>query len=131
MKTALTPEQQTMLATWHRLLATIPSDIELIPVSEIFGKDRLVEEMVIRFTHSPRMPWMLPGRLPTGHSAEFSLIVVMEFRNGKLASDHIYWDWDQARLLAQLLEMSAAGAGIGSANWLRRLVAQKSDGLPR
>jgi hypothetical protein len=126
MKEPLTPEQQTMLATWQRFLANIPSDIELFPVSEIFGQDRLVEEMIVRFTHSVRTAWMLPGVPPTGRKAEFSLVVIMGFRNGKLTSEHIFWDWDQATVLAQLLDTPAAARGVGGATWLRKLVAQKS-----
>jgi hypothetical protein len=131
MNSPLTPEQQTMLAMWQRFLATIPSDLELIPVSEIFGQDQLVEEMVVRFTHSRRTAWMLPGVPPTGRKAEFSLVVIMGFQNGTLASERIYWDWDQATVLSQLLDTPAAVGGIGSTTWLRKLVARKSEELRR
>jgi len=129
MNTPLTPSQQTMLATWRLFLASIPSDIELIPVSEIFEHDRLVEAVVVRFTHSRRMDWMLLGAPPTGLKAEFLLIVLMEFRNGKLACQHMHWDRATGPSQRRLPDTPAAEDGIGSAAWLRELVAHKSDGL--
>jgi carboxymethylenebutenolidase len=104
-------------------IPTIPPDIELIPVSQIFGQSRLAEEMVLRFTHSLRMDWMLPGLSPTGRKVEVLAVAILGFRNGKLASEHIYWD--QAAVLSQLgvLDTPAAVAGIGSSTRVRRLVA--------
>jgi len=129
MNTPLTLRQQTMLATWHRFLAGIPSDIELIPVSEIFEQDRLVEAVVVRFTHSRRMDWILLGVPPTGLKAEFLLIVRMEFRNGKLAFQHMHWDRAPGPSQPSVPDTPAAEDGIGSAAWLRELVAHRSDRL--
>ena len=64
------------------------------------GRDQLVDEMVIKFTHSVEMDWMLPGIPPTGLPVEVALVVIVRFRDGKLAHEHIYWD--QASVLAQL-----------------------------
>lgn len=46
------------------------------------------------------MDWMLPGLAPTGRQVEVPLVVIVEFREGKLAHEHIYWD--QASVLVQL-----------------------------
>jgi len=46
------------------------------------------------------MDWMLPGIAPTGKRVECGLVVIVDFRDGKLASEHIYWD--QASVLVQL-----------------------------
>ena len=73
-------------------LPYIPHDIELITIFQTFGADRIVEEMVLRFTHSLRMDWMLPGLLPTSRKAEFLLAGVIGFQNGKVSSEHLYWD---------------------------------------
>lgn len=78
----------------------MPSDLEMVPVSRTVGDDQLVDEMVIRFTHSIEMDWMLPGITPTGKRVEVALVVVVRFRDGKLVHEHIYWD--QASVLAQL-----------------------------
>jgi len=56
--------------------------------------------MVIKFTHSVEMDWMLPGIPLTGVRVEVALVVIVQFREGKLAHEHIYWD--QALVLAQL-----------------------------
>ena len=47
-------------------LPQIPPDTEMVPVSRTIGQGRLVEEMVLRFTHTIRMDWMLPGIPATG-----------------------------------------------------------------
>jgi carboxymethylenebutenolidase len=175
MNTALTLDQQTMLATWQQhthaefvlkdpdaalatmtdspyvicvpsgawalgrqgvydfyaneFLPNIPPDMTLVPVSQVFGRDRIVEEMVLRFTHSLRMDWMLPGLPATGRKVEFLLVCILGFHEGKLASEHIYWE--QAAVLSQLgvLDSPAAAAGVSSATRLPRLMAQAEDGL--
>jgi len=78
----------------------MPPDLEMIPVSRTIDQDRLVDEMVARFTHTVPMDWALPGVAPTGKRVILPLIVVVEFRDGKLASERIYWD--QASLLVQI-----------------------------
>src|SRR5438477_4208410 len=78
----------------------MPPDMEMTPVSRTVGTDQLVDEMVINFTHTLEMDWMLPGIPPTGRRVEVPLVVIVRFRDGKLAHEHIYWD--QASVLAQL-----------------------------
>jgi carboxymethylenebutenolidase len=46
------------------------------------------------------MDWMLPGIAPTGKRVQVPLVVIVYFRDGKLAHEHIYWD--QASVLVQL-----------------------------
>ncbi len=78
----------------------MPPDTEIVPVSRTIDRDRLVDEMVFRFTHTIRMDWLLPGVEPTGRAVEFGLVVVVEFRGQKLACERIYWD--QASVLVQV-----------------------------
>src|SRR5947207_2696317 len=78
----------------------MPPDMEMVPVSRTIGSDQLVDEMVIKFTHSLEMDWMLPGIPATGRRVEVPLVVIVQFRDGKLAHEHIYWD--QASVLVQL-----------------------------
>src|SRR6516162_7953276 len=47
-------------------LPAIPPDLELESLSQTIGSDRLVEEMVVRFTHTIEMDWLLPTLRPTG-----------------------------------------------------------------
>ena len=41
-------------------------DVEFTQVSRTFGEGRLVDELVISFTHTQEIPWMLPGVAPPG-----------------------------------------------------------------
>ena len=91
----------------------MPADMAMAPVSRTIGRDQLVDEMVISFTHSIEMDWMLPGIAPTGRRVEVALVVVVRFRDGKLAHEHIYWD--QASVLAQLGLIDAAKLPVGGA----------------
>jgi carboxymethylenebutenolidase len=78
----------------------MPSDTEIAPISRTIGDDRLVDEMIIRFTHSIEIDWMLPGIPPTGKRVECATVAIVQFRDGKLLHEHIYWD--QASVLVQL-----------------------------
>src|ERR1044071_1151782 len=53
-------------------LNQLPPDIEMVPVSRTVGTERVVDEMVIRFTHTLQMDWVLPGVPPTGRRIEFA-----------------------------------------------------------
>jgi carboxymethylenebutenolidase len=99
-----------------RFIPQMPPDTEMTPISRTIGEDRLVDEMVFKFTHTIAMDWMLPGIAPTGKRVEVPLVVIVHFRHGKLAHEHIYWD--QASVLVQLglIDPSALPvAGVDSA----------------
>ena len=83
-----------------RFIPQMPPDTELTPVSRTIGEDRLVDEMIFKFTHTIEMDWMLPGIKPTGKRVEVPLVAIVHFRGNKLAHEHIYWD--QASVLVQL-----------------------------
>lgn len=93
----------------------IPPDLEMIPISRTIGDGRIVDEMILKFTHSSEMDWMLPGVPPTGKRVELPVVVVVQFRNGKIAGERVYWD--QASVLAQtgLLDPSKVPA-VGAEN---------------
>ncbi len=77
-----------------------PPDIETIPIARTVGDDRVVDELIHQFTHTIEMPWILPGVPPTGKRVEVAVIVVVQFKDGKIAGERIYWD--QASVLAQV-----------------------------
>ena len=81
-------------------IPTMPPDTTLTPISRTVGDDQLVDEMIFSFTHTQEMPWMLPGVAATNRHVEVALVVIVRFRDGKLAHEHIYWD--QASVLKQL-----------------------------
>ncbi|HKG48308.1 MAG TPA: dienelactone hydrolase family protein [Pyrinomonadaceae bacterium] len=84
----------------ERFIPQMPPDTAMTPVSRTIGVDRIVDEMVFEFTHTSKMDWMLPGVEPTGKHVKVALVVIVHFRDGKLAHEHIYWD--QASVLVQL-----------------------------
>jgi carboxymethylenebutenolidase len=94
----------------------MPPDTEMIPISRTIGNEQVVDEMVFKFTHTIAMDWMLPGIAPTGKRVEVPLVAIVNFREGKLAHEHIYWD--QASVLVQLGLLDAGSlpvAGIETA----------------
>jgi len=98
----------------------MPPDMAMTPVSRTVGADQLVDEMVISFTHTIEMDWMLPGIAPTGKRVEVALVVIIRFRDGKLAHEHIYWD--QASVLAQLGLIDAAKLPVAAADSARKVL---------
>src|SRR5262249_34359917 len=64
-------------------LPQIPPDIEILPVSRTIGQGRLVDEIVLRFTHTISMDWMLPAIQPTGKRVEVAFVVVVQFDGDK------------------------------------------------
>ena len=50
----------------NHFIPTCPADIAMVPVSRTIGADRVVDEMVVSFTHDREIDWMLPGIAPTG-----------------------------------------------------------------
>jgi carboxymethylenebutenolidase len=77
-----------------------PPDTAIVPLTRTVGQSRIVDELIYQFTHTIEMPWMLPGVSPTGRHAEVALVVVVEFHEGKISGERIYWD--QASVLSQL-----------------------------
>ncbi len=76
------------------------ADTRIVPVARTVGADRIVDELIFKFTHTTEMPWILPGVAPTGRHVEVAMVVVVQFEHGKVAGERIYWD--QAGVLAQV-----------------------------
>jgi carboxymethylenebutenolidase len=77
----------------------MPPDTTVTRISRAIGDEQIVEEIVFRFTHTIAMDWMIPAIAPTGRRVEVPLVVVVHFRDGKIAYEHIYWD--QASVLVK------------------------------
>jgi carboxymethylenebutenolidase len=82
------------------LVGKMPEDTKVVHVSRTVGKDQVVDELILSFTHDREIKFMLPGIAPTGKYVELPHVVVMKFNGNKIAHEHIYWD--QASLLAQI-----------------------------
>lgn len=97
-----------------------PDDVEVEQVSRTVGSASVVDELIIRFTHTREMAFWLPGIAPTGRRVELPLVVVMGFKDGAVLSEHIYWD--QASLLTQLGLLDAGNLPIAGSVQARALV---------
>jgi len=84
----------------NHFLSQIPPDMEMVPVSRTIGEGRVVDELIMRFTHSIRLDWLLPGIPPTGKRVELPFVVIVQFEGDKVAHEHLYWD--QASVLVQV-----------------------------
>ena len=62
----------------------MPPDMAMTPLSRTIGRDQLVEEMVVNFTHTIEMDWMLPGIPPTGRRVAVPLVAIVR-DNGVIA----------------------------------------------
>ncbi len=103
----------------RHFIPRMPADTEIVPISRTIGTERLVDEMIFRFTHTIEMDWMLPGVAPTGRRVECPLVVIVHFRDGKLSNEHIYWD--QASVLVQLGLLEAASLPVAGLETAKKL----------
>lgn len=83
----------------NNFVGKMPKDIKIKPISRTVGKDQVVDEIIISFTHDREIEYMLPGVEPTGKYVEIPHVVIMKFDESKIAHEHI--DWDQVSVLVQ------------------------------
>jgi carboxymethylenebutenolidase len=108
-----------------RFIPQMPPDTEITPISRTIDRDQLVDELLVRFTHTISMDWMLPGIAPTGKRVEVALVAIVRFREGKMAHEHIYWD--QASVLVQLGLLDARTLPVAGVESARKAL---DPGLP-
>lgn len=104
----------------NHFLNQIPPDLEVLPISRTIGEGRLVDELVIRFTHSMRMDWVLPGIAPTGKRIEFAMVVVVSTKDGKISAENLYWD--NATILRQAGLLPDSGLPVLGAESARQIL---------
>jgi carboxymethylenebutenolidase len=98
-----------------------PEDVEVKPISRTVGKDRVVDELMVSFTHDREMKAYLPGVPPTGRKVKLPHVVVMGFDNvGRVAYERIYWD--QASLLVQIGLLDPDLLPVSGAEQARRVM---------
>jgi carboxymethylenebutenolidase len=105
----------------EQFLTRLPADWELISLSKVVGRARLVEEFVVRFTHTEEMPWLLPGLAPTHRRTEFVLMVLAGFEAAKVAYEQLLWDHSSLLYQLGVVDHSAAGHGVRSAGYLLKM----------
>jgi carboxymethylenebutenolidase len=101
-------------------IPNMPPDAEIVPISRTIGHDRVVDEMIMRFTHTIEIDFMLPGIPPTGKRVEIATVAIVQFREGKIFSEHVYWD--QASVLVQLGLLSPSTLPVAGVETARKLL---------
>ena len=84
----------------NHFIGKMPDDTKIVRISRTVDKEQVVDELVLSFTHDREIDFILPGVPPTGKYVEIACVVVMNFKDGKISHEHIYWD--QASLLVQI-----------------------------
>jgi carboxymethylenebutenolidase len=98
-----------------------PADVEVTPLSRTVGDNRVVDELIVSFTHDQEMAVFLPGIPPTGRKVVLPHVVVMGFdTEGRVAYEHIYWD--QASVLVQVGLLDPALVPASGVEQARRLL---------
>src|SRR5215467_9151713 len=98
-----------------------PDDVQVKSVSRTVGQNRVVDELIVSFTHDREMRVFLPGVTPTGRKVVLPHVVVMGFdESDRVAYEHIYWD--QASLLVQVGLLDPALLPVSGAEQARRLL---------
>lgn len=104
----------------HLVGKFFPPDVTMTAVSRTVGESQIVEEMVISFTHTTEIDWMLPGVKPTGKRVEAAFVVVVGVMDGKVSHEHIYWD--QASVLVQIGLLDPKGLPVAGAEAARKVL---------
>lgn len=104
----------------HLVGKFFPPDVKMTNVSSTVGNDQIVDELVIGFTHTTPIDWMLPGVSPTGKHVEMAVVVIAGVKDGKISHEHIYWD--QASVLVQIGLLDPAGLPVSGAESARKVL---------
>ena len=112
---------EEMLEFYGRhFIAKMPADTQITPVCRTVGQGRVIDEMILRFTHDIQMDWMLPGVPPTGRRVEVPTVVVVQLRDGLIVWERIYWD--QASVLVQLGLLEPSGLPVVGVETARKVL---------
>lgn len=109
--------------TNHLVGKFFPPDVNMTTISNTVGQDQIVQELVISFTHTVQIDWLLPGVAPTGKPVIMALAVIVGFSDGKISHEHIYWD--QAGVLVQVGLLDPTGLPVSGAESARKVLDPK------
>lgn len=101
-----------------------PDDTAITRISRTVDAERVVDEMIMTFTHDRVIDAFLPGVPPTGRPVILAVVGVVECRDGKVDSEHLYWD--QASLLVQVGLLDPTGLPVTGAEQARNLLTPTS-----
>lgn len=97
-----------------------PASMQTKLLSRTVGSDKIIDEMLISFTHTQEIPWLLPGVPPTEKYIEVVLVSVVKIIGGKLESERLHWDQASVLVQAGLLDATLGAVGLGEGG-VRRL----------
>ena len=97
-----------------------PANMRTKLLSRTVGSDKIIDEMLISFTHTQEIPWLLPGVPPTEKYIEVVLVSVVKIIGGKLESERLHWDQASVLVQAGLLDARLGAIGLGESG-IRRL----------
>src|SRR5262249_10257268 len=115
----------TQVARFYRehFVGHWPDDVQVKQLSRTTGQNRVIDELIVSFTHDREMRTYLPGIAPTGRKVVLPHVVVMGFDDGRVAYEHIYWD--QATLLVQVGLLDPRLLPVAGAEQAQRLLDPK------
>jgi carboxymethylenebutenolidase len=93
---------KTALRRYYRdeFIPSIPEDWNITLSNRVVTDSCIAEEAVLRFHHTKQMDWFLPGIAPTAKPIEIAIVIFIEFRDGLMSAERIYWD--QASVMRQI-----------------------------
>jgi carboxymethylenebutenolidase len=97
-----------------------PEDYSAISISRTVGVNRVVDEMLISFTHDRMMDYVVPGIQPTGKKLSIAVCGIVTFRGPKLRHEHLYYD--SASLLVQAGLLNPAKYPVTGAEQARKIL---------
>jgi hypothetical protein len=68
-------EVRQFYATWF--IGRWPADVQITPISRTVGQGRVIDELIVSFTHDMEMPALMPGIAPTSRKVTLPHVVVM------------------------------------------------------
>ena len=104
----------------HLVGKFFPPDVQFNRISLTIGRAQIVEELVITFTHTVKVDWMLPNIEPTNKKIEICLVVIAGIKDNKITHEHVYWD--QASVLVQVGLLNPADLPVVGAQSARKLL---------
>jgi carboxymethylenebutenolidase len=93
---------KTVLRGFYRdeFIPSIPEDWSITLKNRVATDNCIAEEARLRFHHTRQMDWFLPGIPATGKLIEIDIVIFIDFRDGLMAAERIYWD--QASVMSQI-----------------------------